>query len=170
LDPHSPDEHGIVLKAVIDATVITLREMARLEVTPLMPADKKYVKMFGDVSAVIGLLSPADGSLVFSLDEATARTIARRILAGVEESPGDDIVHDCIGEIANVIAGQAKGTLSATPQRFAISTPTIVCGHGHEIRHRNSMSCLLVRFSSEVGDFALQLCLEVPRSLKEEPQ
>lgn len=143
------------------ATTMTIREMAGVEATVRSVYQKKKHKMFGDISAVIGLLARTEGAMVISFPDNSALSITRRILTGLNDNPAADDVRDCIGEVANVIAGQARGILANTPYSFGMSTPTIVSGAGHEIRHKPGMPCLVTAFSSELGDFALQLCLGV---------
>jgi chemotaxis protein CheX len=86
-------------------------------------------------------------------------SLAGRALAGVTEELTEDIVRDCLGEIANVVAGQAKALLAGTPYHFTFSTPTVVAGGGHEGGATPGGGYLVVLFGSDVGDFALQLGL-----------
>ena len=160
------DNHPVVeelkdslLRPFCSATEVTFQEMAHVDVKVRAVYQKSGYKMFGDISAVIGLLTRSEGSLVLSFPEASAAAFVRRILTGVVEDPGPDTIRDCVGEICNVIAGQARGILSSTPYAFALSTPTIVSGTGHEIRHKPGMPCLVIAYGSELGEFALQVCI-----------
>jgi CheY-specific phosphatase CheX len=63
-----------------------------------------------------------------------------------------------VGEIANVIAGQAKAILADTPYRFTFTVPEVVAAR--EFRPPQSLDCLVVAFRSDQGDFALQLFLK----------
>jgi chemotaxis protein CheX len=148
-----------LLKPFNDAAIMTLRDMAGLDVTVRSTYQKTNYKMFGDISAVVGLTARTEGAMVISFPEKTAIAVSRRVLSGVVEEVTTDIMRDCIGEIANVIVGQARGMLSGTPYQFAMSTPTVVSGVGHEIRHKPGMPCLVVAFCSDEGEFALQICL-----------
>jgi chemotaxis protein CheX len=82
----------------------------------------------GNISAVLELKGEVVKLLVLSFPEATAAALAVRMLAGVTETPDDSLIRDCVGEMANVIAGQAKAMLAGTPYRFAFSVPRIVAG------------------------------------------
>jgi chemotaxis protein CheX len=144
-----------------EAAITTLREMAGIEIALRSTYQKTGYRMFGDISAVLGLLGRSEGSLVLSFPEPTAEAIVKRILSQAEEELSPGIVRDCIGEISNVIAGQARGQLVGTPYEFALSTPTVISGTNHEIRHKPGAPCLVVAFSSELGDFALQLCMSI---------
>jgi chemotaxis protein CheX len=143
------------------ATQMTLETMAGVGPTVRSVYQKNDYIMFGDISAVIGLMGPPEGSMVISFPKRVAEALASKTLAGVVDQIDDDMVRDCMGEIANVIAGQAKGLLENTPYHFTLSTPTIVSGLNHEIRHKPGMPCLVVAFGSDLGDFALQLCLNL---------
>ncbi|HEY3325195.1 MAG TPA: chemotaxis protein CheX [Planctomycetota bacterium] len=146
------------------ATITTMREMAGIEIVPRCTYQKTGYRMFGDISAVLGLLGRSEGSLVLSFPEPTAEAIVKHILSEAKEELSPGIVRDCIGEISNVIAGQARGQLMGTPYEFVLSTPTVISGTNHEIRHKPSAPCLVVAFRSEVGEFALQLCMSIGES------
>jgi chemotaxis protein CheX len=143
------------------ATQATLEAMAGISVTVRSVYQKTDYIMFGDISAVIGLMGPPEGSMVIGFPKQVAEALASKTLAGAVDEIDDDMVRDCMGEIANVIAGQAKGLLENSPYHFTLSTPTIVAGLNHEIRHKPGMPCLVVAFGSDLGDFALQLCLNM---------
>lgn len=144
-----------------EAALLTLRDLASTETTVKAVYQKTGYKMFGDVSAVIGLVCRGEGSMIVSFPEATAEELARRVLAGLSDRPSPDIVRDCVGEIANIIAGQARARLADSPYAFAMTTPTVVSGSGHEIRHKPGMPCLVIAFTSDLGDFALQICIAI---------
>ena len=141
------------------AIIVTMKVMAGIEPVVRAVYQKTHHKMFGDISAVIGLTSSVDGAMVLSFPGSSALAYTQLILQDVVDIPSSDIIRDCVGEIANVIAGQARGILANTTYQFSMSTPTIVSGAGHEIRHKPGLPCLVAVFTSEVGDFALQLCL-----------
>jgi chemotaxis protein CheX len=116
------DEAG--LEPFTAAAVVALHEMAGLEAGV---ADAPECAT--DVSAAIRLLADVPGGadrwLVVSFPNGTADDLARRIL----ERPADpELVRDCLGELANVIAGQAKAALSGTPAHFKLTTPVTAAG------------------------------------------
>ena len=85
-----------------------------------------------DVSAVIGLTGEARGAVVMSMRTALALKITG-VLTGTPHTELDDEVVDAIGEIINIIAGNAKRGLEES-FRLVISLPTIVRGHNHSIQ------------------------------------
>ncbi len=62
-----------------------------------------------------------------------------------------------MGEITNVIAGQAKALLHGTPHHFSFSPP-VVTGPSAGLKLPENMDSLVLAFDSDVGGCALQLC------------
>ena len=65
-----------------------------------------------------------------------------------------------MGELANVIAGQAKTLLAETPYQLLLATPTGLSGPGLDVGARSDFASLVVVFGSDAGDFALEVCLK----------
>lgn len=137
-----------------EAVAISLREMAGVEAVVRGAAPATGADGFGDVSAVLRLSTGGEGYMVLSMPVATATELAARILADVGE-PDDAMVRDCAGEMANVIAGQAKTMFVGSPHHFTFSTPRVASGDpGLPPGDR-----WVATFVSEVGEFSLHLCL-----------
>lgn len=114
---------------------------------------KKSYTMFGDVSGIIGVSGKMCGTTAVSLPGDLAISCIGSMM-GEEITGGlnDLIIQDGVGEIINMIAGQAKTTLSSTEYRFDITLPTIISGVGHELYHKQGTLCLSVIFETEDGD------------------
>ncbi len=148
-----------LLEPFITAVTLTLHEMAGALVEVRAVSEKQEHRTLGDVSALLALSPPLGGSLVLSFPEPTAAAVARRVLADVGAEPDEALVCDCLGEVVNVVAGQAKTLLLGTPYHFHLSTPVVLNGAGREIPHPEGGRCFVVAFGGDVGDFALQLCV-----------
>lgn len=85
-----------------------------------------------DVSAVIGLTGEARGAVVISMKASLALRLTD-ILTGSSHPSLDDEVIDAVGELINIIAGNAKKGLEET-FRMVISLPTIIKGPNHSIQ------------------------------------
>ncbi|HOT61454.1 MAG TPA: chemotaxis protein CheX [Treponemataceae bacterium] len=94
-----------------------------------------------DVSAIIGLTGEARGAVVISMKQDLAFKLTG-ILTGNEHKTLDDEVVDAIGEIINIIAGNAKRGLEES-FRLVISLPTIVRGKGHSIGWPNEQARII---------------------------
>ncbi len=113
-----------------------------------------------DISAVIGLTGEARGAVVISMKKNLALKLTG-VLTGSEHPDLDDEVVDAIGEIINIIAGNAKRGLEES-FRLVISLPTIVRGKGHAILWPNDQAriiCIPFKiFDSET--FCLSVAIE----------
>lgn len=138
-----------------EAVAIALREMAGAEAVIRNAAPATGTDQFGDVSVVLRLSTGGEGYMVLSLPTTTATALAKRILDGVAGELDDTMIRDCAGELANVIAGQAKTMLVGTPHHFTFATPTVTAGNpGLPAGER-----WVAAFVSEWGEFTLHLCL-----------
>ncbi len=143
-----------------EAVTHTFAEMACLEVTPRGAFWKPEPTTLGEVSAALRL-SGIVRSLVLGFDQPTAQALAERVLAGLPEAREQAMQYDCLGEVANVVAGQAKALLAETPYHFYFSTPTVIAGVHKDIRVTPGRECLILGFGSDLGDFALQVFVKL---------
>jgi chemotaxis protein CheX len=150
-----------ILEPFIEAVSMTMREMAGAEVVVEAACLSKYCRTVGDVSAVLALAFASPGHVVLSFPAATATALTRRVLTDVTDAPDSVLVGDCVGEVTNVLAGQAKALLLGTRYHFTLSTPTVLTGIGREIDHADGAQCLMVTFGSDLGTFALALFLDL---------
>jgi len=145
------------LEPFIAAARAALGEMAGAEPVVRAVYRNPMHNAFGDISAVIRLRSvEGDATLVLSFPKPTAAALAQRILAEVTQAVEEDLIRDCVGEIANVVAGQAKASLAEHPVRFEFRLPQIVV-NAAEFQPPKGLDCLVVVFDCDQGQFALQL-------------
>lgn len=92
-----------------------------------------------------------------SFADGVGTALARRILAESGAEPDAAMVRDCLGEVVNVVAGQAKTLLSGSPSHFMLGTPTLVA----VVPALDASERLLVTFACELGDFTLHVRLPI---------
>ena len=109
-----------------------------------------------EVSGLIGLSGKYQGMVVVSLSRETALA-ATGILAGTKPTELNADVVDAIGELANMIAGAAKGRLEK--HELSISLPSVICGTQHCIRFPSSSKPLVLPFNSDIGPISVELGL-----------
>ena len=83
-----------------------------------------------EVSAIIGIAGETRGCVVLSFSKMAAEKLTA-ILVGRPISVLDDDVVDTIGEVVNIIAGNAKKGLEQ--YKLMISLPSVVRGREHNI-------------------------------------
>jgi len=148
-----------VAKPFLDATKHVLTMMAQLDPKPGKPYVKKGTTAVGDVSAVIGLTGDRNGSVSITFSKKCAIAVVKNML-------GDDIADilqdakDAVGEITNMISGQARAGLSQLGLNLSASTPTLILGDNHSITHVTTGTVVAIPFTTIHGDFTLEFCFE----------
>jgi chemotaxis protein CheX len=149
-----------LLEPLIAATCSVLNEMAGTESAVQSVQRKSPHQLLGDIAAVFRLRAQAEARLVLSFPKDTAEGLAARIFRAANTQTDESLVWDCMGEIANVIAGQAKALLARTPYHLAFVLPQDVVAV-KEFRPPQGLDCLVISFNCEQGAFALQLYMRL---------
>ena len=141
------------LKAVVDTFSMMIDcKAVRGEISL---SDKSHLQY--PISGVIGLSGKAMGTVVINLSEELAIKGASAMLM-TELNTIDDDVQDAVGELANMIAGQAKAELAE--YKMSVSLPNIITGKGHEVCFPTDVQPLTVPFTTDYGPLQLVVCLE----------
>ena len=72
----------------------------------------------------------------------------------------DEDVMDAVGEIANMISGQARQKLENIGRNFEAAIPTVVMGKGHSISHITDKRIVAMPFHTDNGEFTIEVCFE----------
>jgi chemotaxis protein CheX len=146
-------------KPFVQATKHVLSTMAMLDPTAGKPFVKKNAIASGDVSAIVGLTGDKSGSISISFSKKCAVAIVKNML-------GDDIqdimqdAKDAVGEITNMISGQARAGLAQMGLAMQASTPTVIIGDNHSVSHVTSGPVIAIPFTTDHGDFTLEFCFQ----------
>lgn len=109
------------------------------------------------ISGVIGLSGMAVGTVVINLSKQVALKAASAMLMQEMTELNDDVI-DAVGEIANMVAGQAKAELEEYD--LSVSLPNVITGDAHEIRFPSDSRPLGVSFDTDFGPLWLVVGLE----------
>ncbi|WJG09780.1 chemotaxis protein CheX [Aliiglaciecola sp. LCG003] len=144
----------------IIALVNVLKTMAQTELKPGKPQKKSDPKAFGDVSGLIGMVgTDLKGSLSITFDESLALEIMHRMLGEKPDKINEEVA-DMVGEIANMVCGGAKMTLSEQGYDFGMATPVVVTGKNHTINHQVDGPRMILPFISDAGKAYLEICFD----------
>lgn len=113
-----------------------------------------------DVSAFIGLSGPGTGGVVLSFPEEVACKVVSRMLGEEIDAVNQD-VSDGLGELVNIITGNAKRTCARFGfQDLSLSLPNVVVGKHRTVWRSKDMPCLVKRFfSTDLGPFCIEVNL-----------
>ena len=144
----------------LESMLNVLSTMAGMEVRPGQPAVKKDAAARGDVTGLIGMTGQqAKGSLAVSFTEPVILDITARIL-GERPEKIDETVIDMVGEITNIVTGGAKKLLAERGYDFDMAIPAVVAGKSHIVDHKAKGAKIVIPFSTESGDFFVEVCFE----------
>lgn len=119
-----------------------------------------------DVSAVIGLSGDAVGCVVLTFSMDTAIKAAERF-AGIELTERHPDFGDAIGELANMVAGQAKAKLDGL--NVSISLPSVIIGREHVISQSRQSPRLALPCDADIGRFHVEVAMEVEKKATAPP-
>ena len=153
------DSGAEMAKPFVAATINVLSTMAQINPTPGVPYVKKDNMATGDVSAIIGFSGSKSGSISVSFEKQCAKAMVVNMLGDDVEDLEQDM-KDAVGEISNMISGQARTGLTELGLTFQGSTPTVVMGDNHTITHITDSSIVVIPFTSDQGNFTVEFCLD----------
>lgn len=132
--------------------------MLNLEVSFDKPNLKTDAKASHDVSGIIGLSGDAVGAVIMSFPKPAALRIAGA-LAGVTFREMDEDFADAIGEIANMVAGNAKKDLEGL--NVSISVPSVIIGQNHQVKATKLLPRLAIPCSTPIGSFIVEVGMKI---------
>lgn len=109
----------------------------------------------GDISAVIGIGGESRGAVVISMGEDMACQLSSIVTAS-SISEYDENVVDTVGEVVNIIAGNAKQGLE--DYRLVISLPSVIRGKEHQIAWPGK-NCPIIAIPFEIPAGKMQLAV-----------
>ena len=141
------------------AAVHVLKTMAGIEPKPGKPFLKKNRSALGDVSAIIGITGAARGSMALTFSESCIKAIVSSLI-GIEATQIDDDVKDAVGELTNMICGDARGRLGQEGISLQAGIPTIVAGKKHRHNQVKNGPHLAVPFDTDHGSFVVEVAFD----------
>lgn len=113
-----------------------------------------------NLTTIIGLSGNIKGNVALSMPYDTARKIASVMMMGMEVTEIDEISVSALGEITNMVCGQAVMELSSQNLTIDITPPTII--HGDKMKaYISQVETIVVEISLSLGNIELNLGLEI---------
>jgi len=137
----------------LNATKKVFKVQCFMEIKPTKPFLKKHTDplLLGDVSGIISINSETfTGTLAISINEPIFVKIASNMLGESVEKIEEKYV-DLVGELSNMILGQAKIELLALGYSIQSALPSCVWGKDHKIKHFGGGQCIVLPFETESG-------------------
>ena len=142
----------------IESTARSLDMMAGIQAEKIGLSVKEDLITTYDITSIIGMTGETSGSIIISFPATLACKIASNMLMeDIHEM--NQAVQDAIGEIGNIVVGDARRLLIQEGFQLNISIPTVVMGKGHVISRSGDVPCIAIPFKTEFGDFEVNVGL-----------
>jgi chemotaxis protein CheX len=143
----------------LSATVNVLEMMAFVKPVAGKPFLKKDKKASGDISGIIGLTGATKGVIVISLSKDAALKIVGGMLGETLTEMNSDI-SDAVGEITNMISGDARRVLAEKGHNFEAGLPSVIVGPNHEIESMTTGATVAIPFTVDGAEFVVETAFE----------
>lgn len=140
----------------ISASMNLFKDYLGLEVESGTPFILENPQNLNEVSGIIGLAGETTGSVVLSFSRDTAIKIISIFAGHTYQALGSDVL-DGVGELINIVAGNAKKDLIEF--KIVISLPGVITGNDYRIHWPEQIPVISVPFTTSVGDFTLNVSL-----------
>lgn len=151
------DVKAAVINPFLNASMNLFQEYLGIKVKPLPPRVLKDDQDLQEVSGIIGLAGQSAGAVVLSFARETAIKVVSRFVDHPFTALTNDVL-DGVGELVNIIAGNAKSEL--TGYRVSISLPGVIVGSSYKIRWPDGVPVISIPFESELGTFSVNVSLK----------
>jgi chemotaxis protein CheX len=109
-----------------------------------------------EISSIIGLSGTVTGCVVINLSKDIALQLVSALI-GDEVTELDDDCTDAIGEIANIIAGNAKTDFPS--EGTSISVPSVVVGK-HKVSYPSGLPIIAIPCITDKGELVIEIALK----------
>lgn len=109
-----------------------------------------------EISGIIGFSGTLRGNMVIGIDQDFAFAVAEAFFGGTPTSIDSEVI-DMVGELANMIGGNAKERLITTGVNLGL--PMVICGKGHRVSFDPGAEVELLPFTSPHGSFTLEVAI-----------
>ncbi len=145
-----------VINPFLNAVIDVLSTMANITPVPGKPYIKGSRLAKGDITGIIGITGLNKGTIAVSFSEPCAVSVTSNMLG--EEVTDVEVLRDGIGELTNMISGQARQGLAAHNLKYHASIPMVIIGKGHRIKHITDGPILAIPFTTPYGDLTVEVC------------
>ena len=152
-----------LINPFISATKNVLETMAFVKSEAGKPYLKKDDVAKGDVTGVIGFTGETNGTVSVTFDERSILKIVSNMF-GEEVKELNDEITDAVGELTNMISGQARKELEEIGKVFHGAIPTVITGKNHKIDAVTKGPKIAIPFTTDAGRFTIEICLEANSS------
>ena len=140
----------------LSGTIEVLQKFSNVKAVPKKPFLKKSDVAFGDISGIIGLTGDVTGSLAICFRKECILGIISSMFGETQSEVTHD-TYDAVGEITNMISGNARSKLEKEGLTVFAAIPSVVTGVRHSINHILQTPSIVMPFSTEFGNLVVDV-------------
>ncbi len=148
-----------LINPFLKAAVNVLSTMAFVKPIPGKPFLKTDRQAIGDISGIIGMTGAKKGIVILSMSKEAAIKVVGSML-GEKYTELNDEVSDAIGELTNMISGDARRELAQKGYVFEAGLPSIVKSPKHVIEAMTKAPSVAIPFDLEGAKFVVETSFE----------
>jgi len=148
-----------IINPFINATLNVLETMAFIKSKAQKPYLKKDNAAKGDVSGVVGFTGETNATVFITFDESCIVKVVSNMFGEQIDEINDEII-DAVGELTNMISGQARRELEEIGKVFQGGIPSVVSGKNHELKSMTKGPKIAIPFKTEFGSFTIEVVIE----------
>jgi chemotaxis protein CheX len=149
-----------IVNPFIEAGINVIKELTNIEVRRGHLTYRVTPAPAYEVSIIIGVFGFVTGQVVYSMKKEVAARLVQRILGDVSAKEMRELFVDTLGEVANMITGNATSLLNKRQDHsLTITTPAIVTGSQVSVRLVPTPTVALGMYTP-YGPIEINLCLE----------
>lgn len=152
--PRSDSDRQALARSLIESTQNVFSTMCGIDLTVSPDASVDGSIAAFQISGIIGLSGNVKATIVMSIGNDLLFHAAEQII-GIQPSKIDADVTDLVGELANMIGGNAKERLNRG--NLSLGLPTVVSGENHRVAYSSEMRISCIPFTSPYGRLSIEL-------------
>ena len=148
-----------IINPFVNATLNVLETMAFIKSEAQKPYLKKDNVARGDISGIVGITGETNGTVFITFDESCIVKVVSNMF-GEQISEINDDIKDAVGELTNMISGQARKELEEMGKVFHGAIPSVVSGKNHELMPVTGGPKVAIPFKTDFGNFTVEVALD----------
>ena len=133
------------------AAQTVFKTMLSIDLSLGKPALKEAKTTSGDVTGIMSMVGDRKGTIAISFREKGALFVFNNLMGDEASAIGPEVV-DAIGELTNIIAGQARKEFENSGVNLKASIPMVVVGKGVETNFITKLPIISLPFEFSVGN------------------
>lgn len=147
---------NVFIEAALSTLETTAQTSAKVFEDPYL---KEKAEAKGDITGVISISGSYNGSVSITYSEKLILHVVSTMF-GEEMTEMNDEIKDAVGELTNMISGQATTKLTELGTSLKAELTDVVMGTQHPLKHIADRPVVAMSYQTENGDFTMEFCFE----------